>query len=59
MGRRHEIHTRILATLHEGTLERISAVLEEDENRTSFIRTAIEAEIKRRERAKRRIDAPE
>lgn len=54
MGRKKEIDTKVLATLHEGTLERIASVLEEGENRTQFLRTAIEAELRRRERAKRR-----
>jgi hypothetical protein len=59
MGRKKEIDTKVLATLHEGTLERIAAVLEGDENRTTFIRTAIETEIRKRERAKRKADASE
>jgi hypothetical protein len=57
MGRKKEIETKVLATLHEGTLERIAAVLDEGENRTQFLRTAIEAELRRRERAKRREDS--
>jgi hypothetical protein len=54
MGRKKEIETKVLATLHEGTLERIAAVLDEGENRTQFFRAAIEAELRRREREKRR-----
>lgn len=57
MGRKKEIETKVLATLHEGTLERIAAVLDEGENRTQFLRAAIEAELRRRERAKRREDS--
>lgn len=51
MARKKEIGTKVLATLHEGTLERIAPVLHEGETRTAFIRTAIEAEIKKRERS--------
>ena len=35
-----------------GTLERIAAVLAEGEERTAFIREAVEREIKRRESAR-------
>lgn len=54
VGRKKQIETRVLATLHEGVLERIAAVLRDGENRTEFFREAIESELRRRERAKRR-----
>ena len=37
-----------------GTLERIAAVLAEGEERTAFIREAVEREIERRQRAAER-----
>ena len=53
VGRKKEFTERILQPFREGTLERIAAVLEEGEDRTSFIRDAVEKEVKRRERGKR------
>lgn len=44
---------RYLARLVEGTLARIKAVLEHGENQADLIRTAIERELKRRERSSR------
>jgi hypothetical protein len=43
-----------MAKLAAGTLERISAVLEKGEERTAFLREAVEREIERRERAERK-----
>jgi hypothetical protein len=43
-----------MAKLAAGTLERIAAVLEKGEERTAFLREAIEREIERREAAGRR-----
>lgn len=40
------------ARFPEGTFERIEAVLESGEDRTDFVRSAVERELKRRERAK-------
>jgi hypothetical protein len=40
-----------LAKLAAGTLARIATVLEKGEERTAFMRQAIEREIERRERA--------
>lgn len=37
------------ARFQEGTFERISAILLEGEDRTDFVREAVEREIKRRE----------
>lgn len=42
-----------LARLPLGTLQRIKAVLQEGEGQADFMRAAVEAELKRRERAKR------
>jgi hypothetical protein len=38
------------ARFAEGTFERIAAVLVDGEDRTDFVRTAVDAELKRRER---------
>ena len=43
-----------MAKLAAGTLERIAAVLEKGEERTAFLREAIEREIERREKAAER-----
>lgn len=51
MGRPKQFDERIQLTLVEGTTGRIDALLSEDEYRLDFIRTAIEAEIKRRKQA--------
>lgn len=40
------------ARFPEGTIDRIDAVRDDDEDRTDFVRKAVEREIKRRERAK-------
>ena len=50
MGRKQINAEQTPARLPAGTLDRIDAVLDEDENRSSFIRAAIEKELKRRER---------
>jgi hypothetical protein len=39
-----------MAKLAAGTLERIAVVLEKGEERTAFLREAVEREIERRER---------
>lgn len=57
MGRKKKVETKVLATLHSGAIERIAAVLGDGESRTEFFRTAIEAELKKRERMKRREDS--
>jgi hypothetical protein len=41
------------ARFPEGTFERITAVLKEGEDRTDFVRSAVEKEIKRREKSER------
>ena len=40
------------ARFSEGTFDRIEAVLKAGEDRTAFVRAAVERELKRRERAK-------
>jgi hypothetical protein len=47
-----------MAKLAAGRLERIAAVLEKGEERTAFLRDAIEREIERREAAHKRKRAP-
>jgi hypothetical protein len=50
VGRKKEFTERVLIPLRPGTLDRIGAVLEQDEERTEFVRKAVERECKRRER---------
>jgi hypothetical protein len=49
MGRKLRWPERVMAKLAAGTLARIAAVLGKGEERTAFLREAIEREIKRRE----------
>lgn len=51
MGRKKEWAEDMQARFPEGTFDRISEVLEEKEDRTAFVRAAVERELKRRERA--------
>lgn len=51
MGRRKEFDEDMRARFAAGTFERIEAVLDEDEDRTAFVRHAVERELKRREKA--------
>lgn len=50
MGRKKRWAEDMQARFPEGTFDRIEAVLAEDEDRTDFIREAVERELKRRER---------
>lgn len=50
MGRKQINGEQYLAKFPEGTLARIEELLEAKEPRASFIREAVEREIKRRER---------
>jgi hypothetical protein len=50
MGRRKRWHEDVLARFPLGALARIKAVLRPTEDRTDFIRAAVEREISRRER---------
>ena len=53
MGRKKTNFEQMPARFPDGTFERIDAVLEPDENRTDFLRHAVEREVKRRERNSR------
>jgi hypothetical protein len=50
MGRKKLWGEDMQARFPEGTFARIEAVLEESEDRTDFVRAAVERELKRRER---------
>lgn len=50
MGRKKLWSDDMQARFPEGTFDRIEAVLEESEDRTDFVRQAVERELKRRER---------
>ena len=52
MGRKLRWPERVMAKLAAGTLARIATVLEKDEERTAFLREAVDREIQRREAAK-------
>jgi hypothetical protein len=59
MGRKLRWPERIGAKFATGTLERIAAVLADGEERTAFIRQAVEREIERRQKvAGERKSAP-
>lgn len=57
MGRPKQFDERIQLTLVDGTTARIDALLNGDEYRLDFIRTAIEAEIEKRRAAKPAVRA--
>lgn len=50
MGRKKRWAEDMQARFAEGTFDRIEAVLIEGEDRTDFVREAVERELKRRER---------
>jgi hypothetical protein len=50
MGRKKMWAEDMVARFPEGTFARIDAVREEGEDRTDFVREAVERELKRRER---------
>jgi hypothetical protein len=50
MGRKKRWAEDMQARFPEGTFDRIQAVLEDGEDRTDFVRQAVERELKRRER---------
>lgn len=52
MGRTKRWAEDMQARFPEGTFERIEAVLEDSEDRTDFVRVAVERELKRREKAR-------
>lgn len=50
MGRKKRWSEDMQARFAEGTFARIEAVLRDGEDRTDFVREAVEAELKRREK---------
>jgi hypothetical protein len=52
VGRKKMWTEDMQARFPEGTFDRIEAVLEDGEDRTAFVRAAVERELKRRERRK-------
>lgn len=50
VGRKRRWAEDMQARFREGTFARIEAVLEDKEDRTDFVREAVERELKRRER---------
>lgn len=52
MGRKKRWAEDMQARFPEGTFERIAAVLVGKEDRTDFVREAVERELRRRERGK-------
>jgi hypothetical protein len=54
MGRKKKWDERLHLTLAAGAKERMDAALEDGEDRLDLIRSAIERELKRREKAKER-----
>lgn len=52
MGRKMLYPDKIVAPLPAGSLKRVEAVLKPSEDKTDFLREAVEAELKRRERGK-------
>jgi len=50
MGRKLKFPEKMTAAFSPGTFERIERVLGETEDRTDFVREAVERELKRRER---------
>jgi hypothetical protein len=54
MGRKKRWHDVMGAKFPAGTFERIATVLKEEEDRTDFVREAVERELERREPAGKR-----
>jgi hypothetical protein len=54
VGRKKLWSDDMVTRFPEGTFERIEAVSVDDEDRTDFVREAVERELKRRERTKRK-----
>lgn len=50
MGRKKMWAEDMQARFQEGTFDRIEAVLDDGEDRTDFVRAAVERELRRRER---------
>ena len=58
MGRKKQWAEDMQARFAEGTFSRIAAALAEGEDRTDFVRAAVEREIDRRERKNRMVKTP-
>jgi archaellum biogenesis protein FlaJ (TadC family) len=58
MGRKKRWAEDMQARFVEGTFDRIANALELGEDRTEFVRKAVEKELARREGRKRRLDVP-
>jgi hypothetical protein len=58
MGRKRRWPERTAIKFAAGTFERIAAILDEDEDRMTFMREAVEREIERREAAGKRKRVP-
>lgn len=56
VGRKRRWAEDMQARFPDGTFARISAVLKEGEDRTDFVRIAVERELRRRERQQGRPD---
>lgn len=52
VGRKQINHEQMPARLPAGTIARIAAVLRPSESKSDFIREAVEAELRRRERSR-------
>jgi len=52
MGRKKLWVEDMQARFPEGTFDRIETVLEDSEDRTDFVRVAVEKELKRREKSR-------
>jgi len=57
VGRKKRWNEDMQARFPEGTFARIRAVLEKDEDRTDFVRKAVERELARRKSGRRRKKA--
>jgi hypothetical protein len=58
MGRKKQWPERVGAKFAAGTLDRIAAALADGEERTAFIREAVERELARREKAAAKANSP-
>ena len=58
MGRKKRWPERVGAKFAAGTLDRIGAALADGEERTAFIREAVERELARREKAAAKANSP-
>ena len=58
MGRKKQWPERVGAKFAAGTFDRIAAALADGEERTAFIREAVERELARREKAAAKANSP-